>query len=59
MIQTDKEPSSTDYRERRFYARGVYLAQNTSRMETARGRSRHKNNSKGIVCNIEGGTLLK
>ena len=44
-----------DYRERRSHARGVYPAQCTSRMGTARVKQeeeRHKNNTR-VVGNLE------
>ena len=50
----NKGPSSMDCRERGSYERGVYPTQDTSRMETAKGRSRHQNNSKRLVRNSEG-----
>ena len=45
-----------DYRERGSQARGVYHTQDTSRMGTVRVKqqgSRHKNNSKRVVINLE------
>ena len=39
--------------ERRPHARDVYPTQDTSRMATARGRSRYTNQSKRAVRNME------
>ena len=41
-------------REQGSHALGVYPKQDTSRMGTARGSSRHQNNSKRVVRNMEG-----
>ena len=42
-----------DYRECGSHARGVYPTEDTSRKGKARERSRHKNNSKRVVKNMD------
>ena len=53
FASNNKRQSSIEYRERESHARVVYPTRDATSMKTARGRSRHQNNSKKVVRNLE------